>query len=75
MMATVLVSGKESEAFGVEVGVKQGCAMAPVLSNIYLTAANLLFYQRIRKECSNHLTYRLDDNLFNLRSSMRTEDG
>ena len=38
MMATVLVSAEESEAFGVEVGVKQGCAMAPVLFNIYLAA-------------------------------------
>ena len=31
MVVTVLISGEESEMFGVGVGVKQGCAMAPVL--------------------------------------------
>ena len=67
MMATVLVSGEESDAFGVGVGVKQRCAMAPVLFNIYLAAANRLFNQRIREECSIHLAYRLDGSLFNLR--------
>ena len=33
MMATGFVSGEESDAFGVGVGVKQECAMAPVLFN------------------------------------------
>ena len=66
MMATVCVAGEESEAFGVAVGVKQGCAMAPVLFIIYLAAASILFYQRIENECGVSLTYRLDGSLFNL---------
>ena len=30
ILATVLVGGEQTDAFGVGVGVKQGCAMAPV---------------------------------------------
>ena len=66
MMATVLVAGEESEPFAVEVGVKQGCAMAPVLFNIYLAAANFLFARRNAGNGSVHLVYRLDGSLFNL---------
>ena len=67
--ATVLMAGDESESFKVGVGVKQGCAMAPVLFNIYLLAANFLFTQRKEDEHSTHLTYRLDGSLFNLHQS------
>ena len=66
MMATVLLAGEESEPFGVGVGVKQGCAMAPILSNIYLAAANALFRQRIGEDCGINLTYRPDGGLFNM---------
>ena len=66
MMATVLITGEESEPFRVGVGVKQGCAMAPVLFNIYLAAANVLFRQRIGEVCGINITYRLDGGLFNL---------
>ena len=63
----VLVTGEKSDTFGMEVSVKQGCAMAQVLFNICFAATNLLSNQRIREELFIHLTYRLDDNLFNLR--------
>ena len=66
MMATVLVAGEESEPFAVEVGVKQGCAMAPVLFNIYLAASNFLFARRNAGNGSVHLVNRLDGSLFNL---------
>ena len=66
MLATVFIGGEESEAFGVEVGVKQGCAMAPVLFNIFLAAAHILFNQRITSEVGTVITYRLDGSLFNL---------
>ena len=67
MMATVLVTGEELEPFAVEVGVKQGCAMALVLFNIYLAAANFLFARRNAGSGSVHLVYRLDSSLFNLK--------
>ena len=66
MLATVFVAGEESEPFDVGVGVKQGCAMAPVLFNIFLAAAHILFNQRITSEVGITITYRLDGNLFNL---------
>ena len=67
MMATVIVGGKETEPFGVEVGVKQGCVIAPVIFNVYLAAATSLFRQRFRSGGGIGLTYRMDGGLFNLR--------
>ena len=67
MMATVVIGGEETDAFEVGVGVKQGCAMAPVLFNIFLAAATCLFRQRQQEDHNIHLTYRLDGSLFNLR--------
>ena len=66
MLATVFVGGEESERFDVGVGVKQGCAMAPVLFNIFLAAAHILFNQRLTSEVGTVITYRLDGSLFNL---------
>ena len=46
MKASVVVVGGETDPFGMEVGVKQGCAMAPVIFNLYLAAATHLFRTR-----------------------------
>ena len=66
MSATVFVGGEESDPFEVNVGVKQGCAMAPVLFNIFLAAAHLLFNQRLDSDVGTVITYRMDGSLFNL---------
>lgn len=67
MNASVSIGGEETEAFGVERGVKQGCVIAPVLFNIYLAAASTLFRERSPPGRGVGLTYRLDGSLFNLR--------
>ena len=43
MTATALVAGEVSESFEIGVGVEHGCAMAPVLFNMYLAATDFLF--------------------------------
>ena len=37
------MADEESEPYEAGVEVKQGCAMDPVLFNIYLTAVNIIF--------------------------------
>ena len=67
MQASVVVGGDETESFAVQVGVKQGCVMAPVIFNLYVAAATMLFRQRSSPELGIGLTYRLDGSVFNLR--------
>lgn len=67
MKASVVIGGEETPTFDVELGVKQGCVIAPVLFNIYLAAATILFRERHRDGLGVSLTYRLDGSLFNLR--------
>ena len=50
MSASVVVGGEETESFGVGVGVKQGCVMAPVIFNIYLAATTQLFRESFPAE-------------------------
>ena len=67
MRASVVIGGEETSTFNVELGVKQGCVIAPVLFNIYLAAATTLFREKIPPGHGIGLTYRLDRNLFDLR--------
>ena len=43
MSARVTVGGHKSEPFDVLAGVKQGCALAPVMFNLFLVAVTLVF--------------------------------
>jgi len=43
MIAKVVVGGHESDPFTVNVGVKQGCVLAPVIFNLFLVAVTLAF--------------------------------
>ena len=59
--------GSKSEPFNVEVGVKQGCVLAPVIFNMYLTAVTLISHQQMNRDDGVQIQFRLDGNLFNLR--------
>lgn len=40
--ATVLAYGERSEPFNINVGVKQGCVIAPVIFNVFMAAVTVL---------------------------------
>lgn len=67
MQASVLVGGQKSPPFPVKVGVKQGCVLAPVIFNLFLTAATLLFHKTIQEDGGVKIQFRLDGSLFNIR--------
>ncbi|XP_042591969.1 uncharacterized protein LOC109084930 [Cyprinus carpio] len=67
MQARVLMGELQSESFGVNVGVKQGCVLAPMLFNILLSALTCLFHRVLGHEDGVHVEYRLDGSLFNIR--------
>ncbi len=67
MQARVLTGELQSESFEVNVGVKQGCVLAPVLFNIFLSAITCLFHRVMGHEDGVHVEYRLDGSLFNIR--------
>jgi len=67
MSARVVLGGLESDPFMVNVGVKQGCVLAPVIFNLFLVAITLLFRNRVLPADSVGINYRLDGSLFNIR--------
>ena len=67
MSARVVLNGLESDPFMVNVGVKQGCVLAPVIFNLFLVAITLLFRNRVLPADSAGINYRLDGSLFNIR--------
>ena len=67
MQARVLTGELQSEFFKVNVGVKQGCVLDPVLFNILLSAITCLFHSVMGHEDGVRVEYRLDGSLFNIR--------
>ncbi|KAK4309452.1 hypothetical protein Pmani_018949 [Petrolisthes manimaculis] len=67
MRASLVVGGEETATIDVELGVKQGCVIAPILFNIYLAAATFFSHARIPPGHNVSLTYQLDGSLFHLR--------
>lgn len=67
MQARVLMGGLQSDPFKVNVGVKQGCILAPVLFNLFLSPITCLFCRAMKHRDDVHLEYCLDGSLFNIR--------
>lgn len=67
MQARVTTGELQSEFFNVNVGVKQGCVLAPVLFNLLLSAVTHLFHCALGHKDGVLLEYRLDGSLFNIR--------
>ena len=67
MSASVVAAGLVSDPFEVNVGVKQGCVLAPAIFNIYLAAVTLLARYDVNIEDGVPFRYRFDGGMFNLR--------
>ena len=67
MCAQVVMAGSQSSSFPVEVEVKQGCVLAPIIFNLLLVAITLVSHRDLQSSDSVGIEYRLDGGLFNLR--------
>ena len=67
MCAHVVMAGSQSSIFPVEVGVKQGCVLAPIIFNLLLVAMTLVSHRDLQSSNCVGIEYRLDGGLFNLR--------
>ena len=67
MCAQVVIAGSQSSSFPVEVGVKQGCVLAPIIYNLLLVAITLVSHRDLQSSDCVGIEYRLDGGLFNLR--------
>ena len=65
MTGQVLSDGEASEPFGISNGIKQGCVLAPVLFNLFITC--VLNHAVRDLEKAAYLRYRLEGSLFDLR--------
>ena len=67
MCAQVVMARSQSSSFPVEVGVKKGCVLAPIIFNLLLVAINLVSHRDQQSSDCVGIEYRLDGGLFNLR--------
>ena len=66
MCTQVVMAGSQSSIFPVEVGVKQGCVLAPIIFNLLLVAITLVSHHDLQSSDCVGIEYRLDGGLFNL---------
>ena len=66
MESRVRVGDLVSESFGVLRVMKQGCILAPVLFNLYISYIIRLLADRVGPDCGVSLNYRMDRSLFDL---------
>ena len=67
MCAQVIMAGSQSSSFPVEVGLKQGCVLAPIIFNLLLVAIALVSHRDLQSSDCVGIEYRLVGGLFNLR--------
>ena len=63
----MLCGGGESELFPVSAGVRQGCVLAPVVFNIFMSAVTDIVHAGVDRDDNFALNYWLDGSVFNLR--------
>ena len=63
MCAQVVMAGSQSSSFTVEVGVKQGCVLAPIIFNLLLVAIILVSHCDLQSSDSVGIEYCLDGGL------------
>ena len=66
MCAHVVMASSQSSSFHVEVGVKQGCVLAPIIFNLLLVAKTLVSHRDLQSSDWVGIEHRLDGGLFNL---------
>ena len=64
MCAQVVVAGSQSSSFPVDVGVKQGCDLAPIIFNLFLVDITPMSHRNLQPSNSVGVEYRLDSVLF-----------
>ena len=67
MCTQVVMAGSQSSSFPVEVGVKQGCVVAPIIFNLLLVSLTLVSHRDLQSSDCVGIEYRLDGCLFHLR--------
>ena len=67
MCAQVVMAGSQSSSFPVEVGVMQGCVLAPIIFNLLIVAITLVCHRDLQSSDCVGIEYRLGGGLFNLR--------
>ena len=67
MCAQVVMARSQSSSFPFEVGVKQGCVLAPIIFNLLLVAMTLVSHSDLQSSDCVGIEYRLDGGLFTLR--------
>ena len=67
MCAQVVMAVSQSSKFRVEVGVKQGCVLAPIIFSLFLVAIFLVPYRGLQSSDCVGIEYRHDGGLFSLR--------
>ena len=61
-----LCIGGQKSSFNVEVRVRQGCVLVPVIFNMFLSAVTLLSNKALETTDGVHFQFQLDGNLFNI---------
>ena len=67
MCAQVVMTGSQSSSFPVEVRVKQGCVLAPIIFNLLLVAIHFASHRDLQSSYCVGIGYRLDGGHFYLR--------
>ena len=64
--ASVLIECEPSEPFLTQTGVRQGCVLAPILFNIFVTALAIMIDTKL-EERGVTIKYRFDSGIFNIK--------